>query len=221
MATESERESWYDSRIGQVLYWGLIVATLVAVALSSTGALGTTPEVPAGVYLFGFLGATVYAFTSFAKRFDENDRYRLKVLSRTVAALPLAAGVYLLAFAFTGFDGGAGAADGAANGTRGLSSERVVAGLVFLAGLYVSTALQALGGVADRLLGGDDDLEPAGASRTDGDDRSEDASGSGGGGDGRSDDHDATDTDDASDTGDADDSREATDGRGDDETNSE
>jgi hypothetical protein len=158
--TERERASWYDSRVGRLLYWGLLVATLIAVALSSTAALGTDPAIPAGVYLFGFLGATVYAFTSFAKRFEEDGRYRLKVLSRTVAALPLAAGVYLLAFAFTGF-GGAGAADGAANGTQ-VAGDRVVAGVVFLAGLYVSTALQALGGVADRLLGvdrGDSDDE--------------------------------------------------------------
>ncbi len=167
MATESEPESWYASRIGRALYWGLIVATVVAVVVSSTGALGAEPEIPSGVYLFGFLGATVYAFTSFAKRFDENDRYRMKVLSRTVAALPLAAGVYLLAFAFTGFDGGAGATGGAANGSQGLSGDRVVAGLVFLAGLYVSTALQALGGIADRLLGVDGDLEANGASETD------------------------------------------------------
>lgn len=154
MATERERASWYDSRVGKVLYWGLIVATLIAVVLSSTTALSTDPTIPSGVYLFGFLGATVYAFTSFAKRFDESGRYRLKLLSRTVAALPLAAGVYLLAFAFTGFDG-AGAAGGAANGTQGVSGDRVVAGLVFIAGLYVSTALQALGGIADRLLGVD------------------------------------------------------------------
>ncbi|WP_280586031.1 hypothetical protein [Halorubrum sp. Boch-26] len=174
MATESERESWYDSRIGRVLYWGLIVATLVAVVLSSTTVLGTTPAIPPGVYLFGFLGATVYAFTSFAKRFDESGRYRLKVFSRTVAALPLAAGVYLLAFAFTGFDGGAGAADGA----QGVSGDRAVAGLVFLAGLYVSTALQALGGIADRLLGGGGaDLEAGGTPGPNGGDRSEGDSG--------------------------------------------
>lgn len=218
MATENQRESWYDSRIGRVLYWGLVAATLVAVALSSTGAFGNDPEIPSGVYLFAFLGASVYAFTSFAKRFDERDRYRLKVLSRTIAALPLATGVYLLAFAFTGFDGGAGAADGAANGTQGLSGERVVAGLVFLAGLYVSTALQALGGIADRLLDTDGGFEgngipgrdgtPEGEETpdTNGDDRSEDASGAGGGdGDG--------------DSADADDGQEAADGRGDDETN--
>jgi len=161
--TERERASWYDSRVGRLFYWGLLVATLIGVALSSTTVLDTEPVIPAGVYLFGFLGATVYAFTSFANRFDEDGRYRLKVFSRTVAALPLAAGVYLLAFAFTGFDG-AGAADGAANGTQGAAGDRVVAGVVFLAGLYVSTALQALGGVADRLLGvdrGDSDDETA------------------------------------------------------------
>ena len=91
--TERERASWYDARVGRLFYWGLLVATLIGVALSSTTVLDTEPVIPAGVYLFGFLGATVYAFTSFANRFDEDGRYRLKVFSRTVAALPLAAGV--------------------------------------------------------------------------------------------------------------------------------
>lgn len=146
MATERRRVSWYDSRVGRIFYWGLILATLVAVALSSTGALGTELQIPPGVYLFGFLGATVYAFTTFARRFARKGRYRLKVLSRTLAALPLVAGVYLLAFAFTGTDGGAGE----------ITGPRYVAGLAFLAGLYVSTTLQSLEVLANRFLGFDD-----------------------------------------------------------------
>lgn len=63
------------------------------------------------MFLFGFLGPTGYAFTSFAQRFDEDERYRLKIVSRTVA------------------------------------------GLVSLAGIYVSATLEALGGLAERLLG--------------------------------------------------------------------
>jgi hypothetical protein len=145
MATERQRVSWYDSRVGRIFYWGLILATLTAVVLSSTGALGTELRIPPGVYLFGFLGATVYAFTTFARRFDRKGRYRLKVLSRTLAALPLVAGVYLLGFAFTGTDGGAGEFTG----------PRYVAGLAFLAGLYVSTTLQSLEVLANRFLGFD------------------------------------------------------------------
>ena len=110
-------------------------------------------RVPPVVYLFGFLGATVYVFTSFAKRFGEADRYRLKVLSRTVAVLPLAAGVYLLAFAFPGVSGELSVLDPSTGETTVSSSDRVVAGLVFLAGIYVSAALRALGGLAERLLG--------------------------------------------------------------------
>ena len=164
--SDSDRSDWYGTRAGRVLYWGLIVATLLAVVVSTTGFPAfldaivpvSLPDVettiPPYVYLFGFLGATVYAFTTFARRFDEHGRYRLKVFSRTVAALPLVAGVYLLAFAFLGF-GTESAAPG--DPTDAVARERVIGGLVFLAGLYVSTTLLALEAVANRLLGVDRD----------------------------------------------------------------
>ena len=142
--------TWYDTRRGKVLYWGTLLATLLGVGLSATY---VEMRVPPAVYLFGFLGATVYVFTSFAKRFGEADRYRLKVLSRTVAVLPLAAGVYLLAFAFPGVSGELSVLDPSTGETTVSSGDRVVAGLVFLAGVYVSAALRALGGLAERLLG--------------------------------------------------------------------
>jgi hypothetical protein len=126
--------------------------TLLGVVLSTELSV-MEMGVPRVVYLFGFLGATVYAFTSFAKRFDEDDRYRLKMLSRTVAVFPLVAGVYLLAFAFPGTSGGTAALNATEQASRDVTSgDRLLAGLVFLAGLYVSMTLKALGTVADRLL---------------------------------------------------------------------
>lgn len=141
---------WYDTRWGRLFYWGVIGATLVAVGLSIKG---TKIEIPAVVYLFGFLGASVYAMTSFAKQFDATERYRLKILSRTVAVLPLATGVYLLAFAFSGGSGQLNALNATVSEGKFTQSDRLVAGLIFLAGIYVSATLRALGGLAERLLG--------------------------------------------------------------------
>ncbi|MFB6269836.1 MAG: hypothetical protein ABEH83_07820 [Halobacterium sp.] len=140
---------WYDTRWGRLFYWGILVATLVGVAASAL-VTGLKMQVAPAVYLFGFLGATVYVFTSFAKEFGRAGRYRLKILSRTVAVLPLAAGVYLLAMAFPGVEGDLDALAGAGSVS---DADRLVAGLVFLAGIYVSATLKALGGLAERLLG--------------------------------------------------------------------
>lgn len=143
------RAAWYDTRWGRWFYWGILGATLAGVAASITI---TEMRIPGAVYLFGFLGASVYAFTSFAKRFDEAGRYGLKILSRTVAVLPLATGVYLLAFAFPGVSGDLTALN-VSTGAQPTGTDRTVAGLVFLAGIYVSATLRALGGLAERLLG--------------------------------------------------------------------
>lgn len=155
MSAESsgDRANWYDSRRGRLFYWGTLVATLLGVLLSVVAA-GIEMRIPVAVYLFGFLGATVYVFTSFAKRFDDAGRYRLKMLSRTVAVLPLAAGVYLLALAFPGVSGEPTVLSSPTAGDATVTStDRLVAGLVFLAGIYVSATLRALGGLADRLFG--------------------------------------------------------------------
>lgn len=151
--TTAERTDWYSTRWGRVFYWTILAATLLGVVLS-TGVVEMEMGIPSVVYLFGFLGATVYAFTSFANRFDEQNRYSLKILSRTVAVLPLATGVYLLAFAFTGAAEELSALEATASGNEDVNAaDRIVAGLVFLAGIYVSATLQALGGLAERLLG--------------------------------------------------------------------
>lgn len=149
--TEWDETGWYDTRWGRRLYWSVLLATLVGVVASVRLVDFRLPPV---VYLYGFLGATVYAFTSFAKQFGEDGRYRLKILSRTVAVLPLAAGVYLLAFAFPEVSGDLSALNVTTAGDESVTAgDRLVAGLVFLTGIYVSASLKALGGLAERLFG--------------------------------------------------------------------
>ncbi|ESS09996.1 MAG: hypothetical protein A07HN63_00207 [uncultured archaeon A07HN63] len=144
----SDTDDWYDRRWGRIFYWAVLSATLLGVGLVATGT-GINARIPPGIYLFGFLGASVYAFTSFAKRFGQAGRYRLKILSRTVAVLPLVTGVYLLAFTFPEISGDLNHFAG--DGMTG--ADRLVGGLVFVAGIYVSATLRALGGFAERVLG--------------------------------------------------------------------
>ena len=129
----------------KALFWIVVVITLGAVHLSTEGT-DTFSEmtIPLYIYLFGFLGAMVYVFTALAHNFGD-EAYVYKLLSRAVAALLLAAGVYLLAFAFP-------VASGEMT-TQVPTYDRVVAGLAFVAGLYVSMTLKALGSIAERLLG--------------------------------------------------------------------
>lgn len=141
-------DDWYDTRRGRIFYWTLLLATLLAVVISA-GQIDIAIQIPASVYLFGFLGAAVYAFANFAKQFERAGRYRLKILSRTVAVLPLSAGVFLLAGVFV--DSSAAAAT--LGGTELDSTDRLVGGLVFVAGIYVSTTLKALDAFAKRTLG--------------------------------------------------------------------
>jgi len=148
MHAETDTDDWYDRRWGRIFYWTVLAATLLAVVISASQ-VGIAMRIPATVYLFGFLGAAVYAFAHFAKQFERAGRYRLKILSRTIAVLPLSAGVFLLAGVFIDPPGSA-----ATLGESGLSStERLVGGLVFVAGIYVSTTLKALDAFAKRTLG--------------------------------------------------------------------
>jgi hypothetical protein len=59
---------WYDTRWGRRGLWGAIAVTLAGVWASVQ-----TPnlQIPVEIYLFGFLGAMVYVFTTLAKQFDE------------------------------------------------------------------------------------------------------------------------------------------------------
>ncbi|ESS09989.1 MAG: hypothetical protein A07HN63_00200 [uncultured archaeon A07HN63] len=144
---QSDTDDWYASRWGRRFYWTILGATLLGVGVAMTG-IGIRSNIPPVVYLFGFLGASVYAFTSFAKRFGQAGRYRLKILSRTVAVFPLVTGVYLLAFSFPNISGQLNLLGNSMTG-----GDRLVGGLVFVAGIYVSATLRALGGFAERVLG--------------------------------------------------------------------
>jgi hypothetical protein len=135
------RSAWYDTRLGLWSFWWAVGLTVLVVGVSTTL---DTLDIPPYVYVFGFLGAMVYVFTSFAKRFAQDDRYVMKILSRTVAVLPLAAGVFMLSGSFLDVGDSAFEVD---------AGTRLLGGLVFLAGIYVSITLQALGNLAERLLG--------------------------------------------------------------------
>ncbi|TQQ83594.1 hypothetical protein EGH24_02030 [Halonotius terrestris] len=148
MQSETDTDDWYARRWGRIFYWTILVATLLGIGLVMTGT-GINARIPPVVYLFGFLGASVYAFTSFAKRFGQAGRYRLKIISRTVAVFPLVTGVYLLAFSFPDISGDLNVLAG--EGMTG--TDRLVGGLVFVAGIYVSTTLKALDAFAKRTLG--------------------------------------------------------------------
>ncbi|TQQ80722.1 hypothetical protein [Halonotius roseus] len=127
-ATDDTADDWYATRWGRIFYWTVLAATLLAVVISASQ-VGIAMQIPVSVYLFGFLGAAVYAFAHFAKQFERAGRYRLKILSRTVAVLPLSAGVFLLAGVFVDPAGSE-----VALGESALSStERLVGGLVFVA----------------------------------------------------------------------------------------
>ena len=131
------------------------VLTLAGVAISTQPGLlanGSVPSdgtVPAFVYLYAFLGAMAYAFTSVVSEPDKEFREVLRVGVRVFAALPLAAGLFLLS-TFV-------------NVAR---TPPVMAGMAFVTGLYIKLALKTLGGIAERLYRGfaselDEDAEDA------------------------------------------------------------
>lgn len=147
----SDDPPWFRTNRGLAVVFVYALLTLVGVVLSTEpGALGglgpdlnvsaqTGPSaaIPPAIYLYGFLGAMAYAFTSIIAKFERGTTGVVRVGIRALAALPLAAGVFLLA------------------GTLGISAAngRVLAGTAFLVGLYVNVTLKALGGLAERLLG--------------------------------------------------------------------
>ena len=124
--------------------WFPVLLVLVAVDVSTDGTvLGTltvvpdpSQTVPAAVYVYAFLGAGAYAMTSLAFNPKESIVETYRLTYRMVGALPLGAGVYVLATQL-------GVSDVTAP----------VAGVAFLSGLYVRLALRRLGDLAERLYG--------------------------------------------------------------------
>jgi len=121
-----------------------VVLVLLAVDVSTDGTLlGTltvVPDladpVPAVVYVYAFLGAGAYAMTSLAFNPKESIVETYRLTYRMVGALPLGAGVYVLATQL------------------GVSEVTApVAGVAFLSGLYVRLALRRLGNLAEKLYG--------------------------------------------------------------------
>ena len=139
---------WYRSRVGI----GVIAADLLLTALVA-GATVVAYEVPFGgldrvaegivppyVYAFCLFGALGFVFTALIEEFESTVGDLLRYNLRLPAALPLGVGVYLLSGVVLG---------------EGASAVPLVAGTVFLAGLYVNLAYKQLGALARRLLPGE------------------------------------------------------------------
>ncbi|MDB9279749.1 hypothetical protein PN416_07555 [Halorubrum ezzemoulense] len=137
--------TWYRSRFGV----GVIAADVLLTVGLAAGALLVTDGpfpgfaglgsgvVPLFVPLFSLLGALGFVFTALVERFDASVGTLVRYNLRLPAALPLGVGVYLLSDILLG-------------GTTG--DAPLVAGVVFLSGLYVNLAYKRLGALARRLL---------------------------------------------------------------------
>jgi len=93
--------------------------------------------VPPFVPLFSVLGALGFVFTALTERFDAAVGTLVRYNLRLPAALPLGVGVYLLSDIVLG---------------QSAADAPLVAGVVFLSGLYVNLAYERLGALARRLL---------------------------------------------------------------------
>jgi hypothetical protein len=148
---------WYRSAAGWVVVGVdlLMLAALVAGTTSVAGAFlaavgapawTATVTVPPYVYLYAVLGATGYVFTMLVRNFDRSAGDLARYNLRPIAALPLAAGVYLLSDRLVG-----------------PAATELLAGLSFVTGLFVNTAYLRIRDLAVRLLSAD----RAGATRGD------------------------------------------------------
>ena len=155
--------TWYRSGVGIAVVAGdlllAVVLAAAAVVVSDGGALGAETVaagiVPPYVHVFSLLGAVGFVFTALIEAFDSSAGTVLRYNVRLPAALPLGVGIFLLSEVILG---------------EAATDATLVAGVVFLAGLYVNLAYKRLGALARRLLpgsggtGGD-----ASAESTDGD----------------------------------------------------
>jgi hypothetical protein len=164
-----DRDGGWARRLPMVALEFLYVAVvLLAVDLSIDGGLALGPAsvsvdeesllvfVPAGVYLYALMGAGAYAATSLVFEPKESLAELKRLGYRILAALPLGAAVFLLATFVVGPDalGAEGASNGADGGSNGAGDGQVggapvLAGLAFIAGLYVKLTLRKLGDVAE------------------------------------------------------------------------
>ncbi|OYR53797.1 hypothetical protein [Halorubrum halodurans] len=139
--------TWYRSGVGIAIAVGDLLLTVVLVAAATVtydgsfaGAADLSPGlVPPYVPVFSLLGALGFVFTTLIERFDGSAGRLLRYNVHLLAALPLGVGVFLLSdivLAETATD------------------DALVAGTVFLSGLYVNLAYKRLGALARRLLPG-------------------------------------------------------------------
>ena len=139
--------TWYRSGVGIAVVAGdlllAVVLAAAAVVVSDGGALGAETVaagiVPPYVHVFSLLGALGFVFTALIEAFDCSVGTVLRYTLRLPAALPLGVGIFLLSEVILG--------EAAVDAT-------LVAGVVFLTGLYVNLAYKRLGALARRLLPG-------------------------------------------------------------------
>lgn len=150
----SDEAVWHQSTLGAVvvvfdvlLVGAIAVGTTGALAgfLSGLGLSAAPPavRVPGYVYLYGALGALAYVFTRLVRKLDRSTEQLLHSNVRVLAALPLAAGLYLFAGRFLGTD----------------SAVTSLAGLSFLTGLFVNTAYHRINALGKRLFPAGEHLE--------------------------------------------------------------
>jgi hypothetical protein len=161
--------TWYRSGVGIGVVVGNLLLTVVlaaaAVVVSDGGALGAETVaagiVPPYVHVFSLLGALGFVFTALIEAFDCSVGTVLRYTLRLPAALPLGVGIFLLSEVILG---------------EAATDATLVAGVVFLAGLYVNLAYKRLGALARRLLPGS-----GGTGGADGDASAESTDGDGSG----------------------------------------
>ena len=155
--------TWYRSGVGIAVVAGdlllAVVLAAAAVVVSDGGALGAETVaagiVPPYVHVFSLLGAVGFVFTALIEAFDSSAGTVLRYNVRLPAALPLGVGIFLLSEVILG---------------EAATDATLVAGVVFLAGLYVNLAYKRLGALARRLLPGSGGTDgDASAESTDGD----------------------------------------------------
>jgi len=139
----ADQPLWFRDWRSQTLFaLGLAITALAVVATIDSTSIPFVPTVqktvPVDVYLYAFLGAMGYVFTTLFAEFDKGVLSLLQKGVRVPAALLLAAGFYLFSFLFV---------ESATTPPAGL-----LAGLAFLIGLYVNVALVSLDGIASRVF---------------------------------------------------------------------
>lgn len=156
--------AWYDTVRGAVLL-AVDSVLVVVVVVGTTGVAAdvlavldlsdwpASVRIPSYVYVYGVLGALGYVFTTVVREIDRSTKDLIHYNLRLFAALPLAAGVFLFGAQLLGAD----------------PPTKLLAGVAFVAGLFVNLTYERIGDLADRLLPDEEtpaEGGPAGQDRT-------------------------------------------------------